>query len=279
MARAYDGEMTTTSRHLRSAIAVFAAALAAGGGTPAGAADATGTPSAWKPDVEAARTFARSRPGQVSFSVTDLSTGKRWGEKAWRPVPGASLLKTLLLVAHLRRGDVRDRPLTKADRTLLDPMIRRSANAPASVLARRLGADRVRRAGLAAGMGRVELQMPWWGLTRTTARAQAKLFGNLPAVIPKRHRAYAMRLLSTVTPSQRWGIGAVDLPGWTVHLKGGWGSGSGAVDHQSALLVRGDQRIAVAITTTGSASHQRGKATLRGVAIRLLRTLPVDAAG
>ena len=74
-------------------------------------------------------------------------------------------------------------------------------------------------------------------------------------------------------PSQRWGIGRVVPAGWTLHLKGGWGSGSGAVDHQAALLTRGPQRVAVAITTTSNGSHAAGKATLRGVAARLMREL------
>ena len=38
--------------------------------------------------------------------------------------------------------------------------------------------------------------------------------------------------------SQRWGIGQASLPGWRVYFKGGWGSGTGAVDHQVALLER-----------------------------------------
>jgi hypothetical protein len=57
-------------------------------------------------------------------------------------------------------------------------------------------------------------------------------------------------------------------------LKGGWGSGTGLVEHQVALLRRGEERVAVAILTTGSPSHDYGKQTLRGVAERLLQNLP-----
>jgi hypothetical protein len=80
-------------------------------------------------------------------------------------------------------------------------------------------------------------------------------------------------------PAQRWGIGELPLPGWRVRFKGGWGSGSGAVDHQAALLERGGRRIALAVLTTGNASHADGKRTLRGVFTRLLANLPRGSRG
>ena len=55
------------------------------------------------------------------------------------------------------------------------------------------------------------------------------------------------------------------------YFKGGWGSGTGAVDHQVALLTRGDERIAVAVLTADNGSHAAGKQTLEGVFRRLLR--------
>jgi hypothetical protein len=82
-----------------------------------------------------------------------------------------------------------------------------------------------------------------------------------------------MRLLQTIVPSQRWGIGEVAPPGWTLWFKGGWGSGTGAVDHQVALLQRGQERVAVAVLSTNQRSHRYGKVTLRGVFARLLVSL------
>ncbi|MCW3009823.1 MAG: hypothetical protein JWO90_227, partial [Solirubrobacterales bacterium] len=66
---------------------------------PAGAA-------AWEPDVAAAREWASKRSGSVSFTVQ--SGPRTAGFRSARAVPAASLMKTLFLVAHLRRGDVRD---------------------------------------------------------------------------------------------------------------------------------------------------------------------------
>ena len=55
-----------------------------------------------------------------------------------------------------------------------------------------------------------------------------------------------------------------------MYFKGGWGSGTGAVDHQVALLERGEERIAVAVFTAANGSHAAGKQTLEGVFRRLL---------
>jgi hypothetical protein len=96
---------------------------------------------------------------------------------------------------------------------------------------------------------------------------------HLQRYIPKRHRAYARYLLSHVIRSQRWGVGRVVPPGWKLFLKGGWGSGTGLVDHQVALLKHGRQRVALAIFTQFNPDHAYGKRTLRGVAARLLRGL------
>ncbi len=86
-------------------------------------------------------------------------------------------------------------------------------------------------------------------------------------------RDCGLRLLRTIVTSQRWGIGRLKLPGWRVYFRGGWGSGSGAVDHQVALLVKGDVRLSVAVLTAANGSHAAGKATLEGVFRRLLKRL------
>ena len=80
-----------------------------------------------------------------------------------------------------------------------------------------------------------------------------------------------MERLRTIVHTQRWGIAEVAPAGWTLYFKGGWGNGTGLVDHQVALLQRGRERVSVAILTTISGTHRDGKATLRGVARRLLR--------
>ena len=198
--------------------------------------------------------------------------GRFWGHRTTRGVPSASVLKAMLLVAYLRRGDVRDRPLRRADRRLLAPMVRWSDNATATRVRNLVGDRGLNRLARAAHMQRFRPGTPW-GLSRVDARDQTRFFLDLDRLTPRRHRAYAMTLLRTVVSSQRWGVGRATPPGWRSYFKGGWGSGTGAVDHQVALLTRGDLRVSVAIMTTGNGSHAAGKRTLEGVARRLLRGL------
>ena len=228
------------------------------------------TLGAWEPDVAAARAYAARRPGVVTFAVR--TEGRLFGHRTRRQVAAASVLKAMLLVSYLRSGPVRGRPLRSADRALLAPMIRRSDNVTATRVRGFVGDRALHRLARASGMRRFRTH-PVWGLSTIDANDQTRFFLHLDRYVPKRHRAYALRLLRTIVPAQRWGIGRVAPRGWELHLKGGWGSGSGAVDHQVALLRRGDLRVAVAIMTTGNGSHAAGKRTLRGVARRLLRGL------
>ncbi|UUY05658.1 class A beta-lactamase-related serine hydrolase [Svornostia abyssi] len=184
----------------------------------------------------------------------------------------ASLIKTMLMLAYLRREDVRFRPLGADQKALLDPMIRKSDNWTATRARSIVGDEGLRRVARAAGM-RSFWPAPIWGGSSTTARDQAVLFQRVEALLPPRHRAYGMRLLRTIVPSQRWGVARVVPDGWRIYFKGGWGSGTGAVDHQAALLVRGERRVTLAITTTANPSHKEGKVTLRGISARLLRGL------
>jgi Beta-lactamase enzyme family len=206
----------------------------------------------------------------VSFAVRTL--GHLYGVDARRTVPSASVLKAMLLVAYLREPAVRDRPLRKGDRELLAPMIRRSDNVAATRVRDIVGNDGLVRLARRAGM-RAFTPAPIWGLSRIDAADQTLFFLDIDRYVPSRHRAYALKLLSSIVPSQRWGIAQVRPPGWALYFKGGWGSGSGAVDHQVALLRRGTTRVSVAILTTNGPSHAYGKQTLRGVAARLLRGL------
>ena len=79
---------------------------------------------------------------------------------------------------------------------------------------------------------------PIWGNSTTSARDQARFFyaidrlvaggTALRAAAPREHR-----------PVAALGDPAGAPPGWTIHFKGGWGSGTGLVTHQSALLLDG----------------------------------------
>jgi hypothetical protein len=152
-------------------------------------------------------------------------------------------------------------------------MIRRSSNRAASTVVVRLGAAKIDRTAHHVGMRRFHLDRAIWGRSLITAREESRFFLHIDARLPRRHRAWGMELLRTVVPKQRWGIGRVIPAGWTAYFKGGWGSGIGLVDHQVALLARGQERVSVAVLTVTNGTHKTGKATLRGVFARLLRGL------
>ena len=137
-----------------------------------------------------------------------------------------------------------------------------------------VGPARLRALAHRARMRRFTPVTRIWGLSRIDAADQARYFLEIDEYVPPRHRAYAMHLLNSITPTQRWGIARVKPIGWRLYFKGGWGSGTGWVDHQVALLTRGDERASVAILTHLDGSQAYGDETLRGIALRLLKGLP-----
>ena len=56
--------------------------------------------------------------------------------------------------------------------------------------------------------------------------------------------------------------------------RGGWGSGTGLIDNQVALLTRGCARVSIAVLTMHDGSHAYGKQTLRALFHALLVGLP-----
>lgn len=226
--------------------------------------------ASWQPRVAAARRYARRQAGDVAFAVID-QRGRMRGFHAGRTAPAASVFKVMLLVAFLRMRH--DSGLSARDKALLGPMIRRSDSVAATTVRDIVGVRRIRRVARVAGM-RDFRYSPIWGESRTSPRDQARFMYRLPGYVPARHRAYALGLLSHIVHSQRWGIGRVRHRGWRLYFKGGWGSGTGRVDHQVALLTRGGRRVAVAVFTQFDPGHAYGERTERGVTARLLAGLP-----
>ena len=224
----------------------------------------------WRPHIGDARKYAAARSGSVSFGVRTRNGLRGIGVE--RTVPSASVVKAMLLVAYLRQPDVRQRRLGGTERALLGPMIRRSDNAAASQVCNIVGTSGLARLAQRVHMRRFRATRPW-GLSTIDVADQTRFFLHIDRQLPRRHRRYAMRLLSSIVAAQRWGIARARPPGWALYFKGGWGSGSGWVDHQVALLRRGRRRVAAAILITSSPSHEYGNETLRGVAVRLLRGL------
>jgi hypothetical protein len=229
----------------------------------------------WRPDMRAAIAYARSRRGDIAFAVR--TKGRFYGYRPDHEEWSASVVKAMLMVAYLDLPSVRGRALGPADRDVVGPMIEASDNDDAQQVF-----DTVGQAGLHALARRVGMTRfatsPIWGETRVSARDQTRFFLHIDSYVAPRHRSYAMRLLRSIVPWERWGIGRVAPRGWRLYFKGGWGYGTGLLDHQVALLVRGCARVSLAVLTMYDGSHPYGKQTLEGMFARLLRGFPTGAA-
>lgn len=216
--------------------------------------------------VAAAKRYAYTRAGVVSFVLLD-GAGRISGIRPRVQHRSASVSKAMLLVAVLRRAARRS--LTARERALLAPMVTLSDNEAAEVVYRAVGGD----AALVtvAGLARMRHFTPagYWSEARLAAVDQARLFLHIDRLMPRRHRAYGRRLLSSIVSYERWGIAPVaERRGMRVYFKGGWRRG---ITHQIALLERGHRRIALAVLTSGGRSVPYGERTIEGIAERVLR--------
>jgi hypothetical protein len=218
--------------------------------------------------IEAAQRFARSREGGVALAVLDERRKRVRGLRRTTRFRSASVVKAMMLVSVLRRAGKRS--LSETERRRLRPMITRSDNAAASAIYAEIGADGVRRVARAAGMTKFTPASPW-GVSQITAADQVRFFLRIDRLVPRAHRRYARKLLSSVTKGQRWGIAPVARrKNLKAFFKGGWVPG---ITHQIALLERrrDGQRIALAVLTRDSPSMAYGEKTIEGIAARLLR--------
>jgi hypothetical protein len=288
------GNVRPTGRWVRAAgLALIAVVAVAGASTmiavamAVGNATAAGHPGAvrrcllpgtdrtvdqlWRPDMQAAIVYAHSRVGDIAFAVrtADRFYGYRPDHAEW----SASVVKAMLLVTFLDLPSVRARALGPGDTAVLGPMIRSSNNDDAQQIFDTVGQGALRALATRVGMTHFATNAVW-GETSITARDQTRFFLHIDSYVTARHRSYAMRLLRSVIPPQRWGVGELAPRGWKLYFKGGWGYGTGLLDHQVALLTRGCARVSVAVLTMYDGSHAYGKATLKGIFLRLLRGLP-----
>ena len=217
--------------------------------------------------LHATRAFAaeRERPARVSWAVID-TRGRLWARNGDRRHRSASQTKAMLLVAYLRaRGD---RPVPRGVHRVLAPMIHVSRNRAASRIHRLVGDRGLADVGRAAGMRGLRLNGTW-SEVGITAADQARFFRRLGRLVPRRHRAYARRLLASIVPRQSWGIPAVARPrGYATFFKGGWRRG---LVNQAALLeARDGRRLSIAILVDRRPSFTHARRTIERLTRRLL---------
>jgi hypothetical protein len=244
-------------------------------GAPGAAPPAASPPAALTPDypssrrVIAASRYLARRAGTHAFAVVD-DRGRLAGVEVHRRFHSASVVKSMLLVAYLQMLAARHRPLGRADRALLYPMIHSSENEAASAVLAIVGEAALDRVAREAHMSDYEAGGAFWGFTEVSAADLARFFYHQDAIIPRRYVGYARWLLSTIEPAESWGIPAVARPEFQVFFKGGWLPEFEGLVNQVARLERGKIVFALAVLTIHDPSMEYGEQTIEGVTARLL---------
>ncbi len=219
--------------------------------------------------VLAAAHYLSERTGSDAFAVVD-DRGRLAGVDADRRFHSASTVKAMLLVAYLRMLARHERAIDRASEALLYPMIHSSDNNAASAVLAVVGQEALDRVARDAHMRDYEPAAGWWAFTEVSAADLARFFFRLDSLMPRRFVGYARWLLSTIEPSESWGVPAVARPAFQVFFKGGWLPRSEGLVNQVARLERRHVVFAVAVMTSGDPSMEYGEQTIEGVTTRLL---------
>ena len=215
-----------------------------------------------------AEKFAAGREGEIAFALIDGGSGVR-GRSETTQFASASVVKSMLLAAELRRLDAEGLPLDSETESLLTSMITISDNDAATAIYSRVGDEGLNAVAQRTGMKDFEVAISW-GYAKITAGDMARLFAQLDRTLPDRFEKFGKGLLGSVTPEQSWGIPAV-AEDWSVRFKGGWVlTDSGQLVSQAAELRRGGRELSMAILTDGQPSMAYGIETVEGITARLL---------
>jgi hypothetical protein len=219
--------------------------------------------------IDAARSFLHERDGRKSFAVVD-DRGRLHGYAVHSRFHSASTVKSMLLVAYLRKLGSEHRALDATSKGLLYPMIHSSDNDAATDVLAIVGEQALNRVARDARMVDYEPGGATWGFTEVSASDLARFFYGQQAMIPPRYRAYARWLLSTIEASESWGIPSVARPEFTVYFKGGWLPEVEGLVNQVARLQRPGVTFSLAVMSTHDPSMEYGERTISGVTERLL---------
>ncbi|MFG1705171.1 serine hydrolase [Nonomuraea sp. M3C6] len=228
--------------------------------------------------------YLRRRPGRATLAVYDRTTGARYAFRERTPFMLASVAKVDILLALLLH---RPRGLDAYERRLASGMIRHSDNDCAHELYMRIGG----RDGLTRVLHRLGVEHTslgsglYWGWTRSRPSDQVKVLERLTdpeGPVSARNRRYALELMSSVHPSQAWGVSAA---GGEVALKNGWlpahvHDGLWTVNSVGRLGVHGHELL-IAVLSERSPSMETGIATverLARLAVDALTRTPVTTA-
>lgn len=208
----------------------------------------------------------------------------------------ASIVKVIILGALLRELEAEHRALTAKEVVLTKEMITESSNSAATTLWDQVGMRNLQRFLDLAKMTHTRLgQDGFWGLTLVTAHDELvllKLLTNKNSVLDQPSRAYALKLMAEVIPSQRWGVPAGAPSDVTVHVKNGWlpdpvrwvinsiGAFTGHHrDYRIAVLTRGNPSMPYGIDTIQDVAEVINRDLNPGVKAVILPSAPYPSWG
>ncbi|WUD77833.1 class A beta-lactamase-related serine hydrolase [Streptomyces sp. NBC_00510] len=271
--------------HTRISRRATAAAVLAGVAVPVAAGAATAEAAAATPQVSCSsaapglaaklqRDITSALEGgtaRTAVSVHDRTTGTSCTLRADQHFDSASTVKVTVLATLLRDAQQHHRHLTSREAGLATAMITKSDNDATTALWKQLGVTKVDDFLSAAGMSHtVPDGAGAWGLTQITAGDEQKLMDLLTApnaVLGDNARAYALKLMNEVVPSQRWGTPAGAPESAVVHVKNGWLSRAthGWRVHSLGAFTGGGHDYSITVLTDDDATMASGIATIEGV--------------
>lgn len=226
--------------------------------------------------------YDAARNVDLAITVLDRISGRSYQYRGDSRFVTASVVKVDILAALALQAQRAGRQLTKRERKLATAMIQRSDNTAASRLWINIGASRgMAMAARSLGLASTSPDLSGsWGLTQTTTADQARL---LAAIADDRERfsetnaGFLTNLMSTVDPSQSWGISAAAAPGERVTLKNGWLPGAAAGDgwtiNSMGRITDFDTDVVIVVLSHGHSSMTSGIALVERVAIEARKLL------
>ncbi|MEO3973985.1 serine hydrolase [Streptomyces sp. CAU 1734] len=277
----------------RVAAAVLAGAVLAPvavGTTPAVAATAPKVVCVSKDPALAAKlqtgitAALKNRKGTIALQFDDPATKTTCTLRAATKFDSASVVKATVLGALLLEAEKQKRSLTTREKSLAKAMITKSDNASTSALWKQLGLTKIKRFLKGALMtDTVPGAGGYWGLTQITARDQQKLLDRLTkknGLLTDANRAYALKLMNEVVPSQRWGTPAGAPTALKIQVKNGWlpRATHGWRVHSIGAFTKDTTRYSMTVLTHGNKTMQDGVNSIQAVARAIHKGITPKAA-
>ncbi|GEM_PF-1124749 len=220
-----------------------------------------------------ARSLERRYPNQsfIAYAYDTRSGCAYWLNPEAR-LRTASVFKVMVMAGTLLEAQNEGRTVSPWERSQLVPMITESANNPVRALWSHFGGSPWFR-GQARLFGLTETSTvgdseSGWGRTTTSAKDQGALIRQVLlgdwGPVDEAYREYAWELMTSVVPSQTWGVTEGVPGGWEVAQKNGFAghiaNSVGFVRHPD-----GSEGYVVAVLTNGWSSWSRGVPTVNEI--------------